>query len=610
MSSHPRLKMKLPDIRKNKLSVIIKSIERREASMQRFQRRDLYNAKAVKVVENTQVELFLPTLVKDDNKGRPLWNQSTPAHAAEGYANGHGRRAKKGDGANHADGDGGLVHVSPPGVRKDGPPAHSKVGMGSRQHRRGVEGATLGPPGRNGHGSPNAALQRQPTAPPALMGPMSPNGLGPHAPGEPFKDKEVVVSIATNKIDMIFRQNESPPQGGFPGKGFHTNGAGGTANENGLAHGSPGPSGASLSPHPPHTKRKSEYLTIKNYTHGDGPGAVSIWNLDESSGFRGHPIKRKEDGGLRNQKPGLVFTDLHALEPLNESSFIVKHMSTHGRGKGAPRETMQLPKTTISEKTTLPVVESALSKSYAEVTMRDQALHAVYGHQAMNGIGGGLNHGGYTSTGFHGHNHAAMGGMGTAHAVVGAHAGGGAIASAMAVGSHGYGGGVDRGGASEGTHANGYLGTRKYMSATAASSLGGGSGGGSGAGPTGVHESKYIVAGGAGGGASGGGGALDSDGDEGAELWLQAKAAYSASPARGGSPSKAASGISPRRMGSDARDRERVRPGMIPERTSKAHLSPIHLGATASFRYGSTNRNTKDLSIVAKKSYKRSNRAD
>ena len=55
------VKVKLPDIRKNKLSVIIKSLEKRDAAMQRFQRRDLYNAKSVKVAENTQIELYLPT---------------------------------------------------------------------------------------------------------------------------------------------------------------------------------------------------------------------------------------------------------------------------------------------------------------------------------------------------------------------------------------------------------------------------------------------------------------------------------------------------------------------------------------------------------------------
>ena len=69
------VKVKLPDIRKNKLSVIIKSLEKRDAAMQRFQRRDLYNAKSVKVAENTQIELYLPTLLCD--KGKPAWSGST-----------------------------------------------------------------------------------------------------------------------------------------------------------------------------------------------------------------------------------------------------------------------------------------------------------------------------------------------------------------------------------------------------------------------------------------------------------------------------------------------------------------------------------------------------
>ena len=85
-------KVKLPDIRKNKLSVIIKSLEKRDAALQRFQRRDLYNAKSVKLVENTQIELYLPTLCSDGKGKAPTWNHSTQV----GRAGGPGRNGKIG----------------------------------------------------------------------------------------------------------------------------------------------------------------------------------------------------------------------------------------------------------------------------------------------------------------------------------------------------------------------------------------------------------------------------------------------------------------------------------------------------------------------------------
>ena len=102
------VKVKLPDIRKNKLSVIIKSLERKDVALQKFQRRDLYNAKAVKVVENTQIELYLPNLI--DSKGKPTWNHSTQVnggrHLKQGGrgegagASGHNSNAKAGGGEN------------------------------------------------------------------------------------------------------------------------------------------------------------------------------------------------------------------------------------------------------------------------------------------------------------------------------------------------------------------------------------------------------------------------------------------------------------------------------------------------------------------------------
>ena len=105
------VKVKLPDIRKNKLSVIIKSLEKRDAAMQRFQRRDLYNAKSVKIVENTQIELYLPTLCND--KGKPTWNNSTHLGRSEKnghdkHGHGHGNASAPGSKALEEEGGNGL----------------------------------------------------------------------------------------------------------------------------------------------------------------------------------------------------------------------------------------------------------------------------------------------------------------------------------------------------------------------------------------------------------------------------------------------------------------------------------------------------------------------
>ncbi|QDZ25497.1 hypothetical protein HOP50_17g80390 [Chloropicon primus] len=98
------VKVKLPDIRKNKLSVIIKSLEKRDAALQKFQRRDLYNSKSVKVVENTQIELYLPGFSSE--KGKPTWNGST--HLDERKVNeGKGKTGAGREGKEHKQGDEG-----------------------------------------------------------------------------------------------------------------------------------------------------------------------------------------------------------------------------------------------------------------------------------------------------------------------------------------------------------------------------------------------------------------------------------------------------------------------------------------------------------------------
>ena len=89
--THTMVKVRLPDIRKNKLSTIIKSLEKRDAALQKFQRRDLFNAKSVKMVENTQIELYLPTLCGE--KGKPTWNGSTHLDERKGA---EGRAARNG----------------------------------------------------------------------------------------------------------------------------------------------------------------------------------------------------------------------------------------------------------------------------------------------------------------------------------------------------------------------------------------------------------------------------------------------------------------------------------------------------------------------------------
>ena len=186
------VKVKLPDIRKNKLSVIIKSLEKRDAAMQRFQRRDLYNAKSVKVAENTQIELYLPTLLGD--KGKPAWSGSTqPDNGRKGAET----RAKNGTKDSKDDGH-----------RKGG----SDDSKSSRKKANGSDASELG--NGTGNGKVNVMMGRKiPNKRPLLTNGLKTlrvdEGIGPFSAREAKEREKASSGTTASKVEMVFKPGQA-----------------------------------------------------------------------------------------------------------------------------------------------------------------------------------------------------------------------------------------------------------------------------------------------------------------------------------------------------------------------------------------------------------------